>query len=419
MNTAALQRALKEQGPKLPAAAFSGLQSIILQLSDLYSYSEYVYPPSAVQKQKALEERIGFLLDSRGKLDETSLPTETRALVWLTVGAAYNVFDTYNDYSSLCLQRSLRLCPDLPEAALQYGICSIKAGSWRRAELLLSRAAALAPRDPEPLCQLSWLYRTRPAELYPGSHDQAVSAARRAVVLNQNNEHAWLNLGLSLLRRDVEMGGGDVSRACQAFRRAIAIREKNGLPYPDARFNYAMLLRLLLHVQEAYDQFTKAFEEDPSFTQAADGHREILQLMASLAGRISSRGAVFDAFGAVEPVVTSLGMLHQGVNRNVQVRLKLLSVVTPDASLPQFSTVSSEDGKRAVLCLHQRISDLSTGMDLEIQAPVATYLYLKTRDAAYRVPAICVSEDVCRCMKVDGQPISPDRVSGTHISVGL
>lgn len=54
----------------------------------------------------------------------------------------------------------------------------------------------------------------------------------------------------------------ELAKAGHALRKAINLREQQHKPYPDARFNYAMLLRLRLQFQESYEQFKKAYEED-------------------------------------------------------------------------------------------------------------------------------------------------------------
>ena len=81
----------------------------------------------------------------------------------------------------------------------------------------------------------------------------------------------------------------ELAKAGHALRRAIQLREAQKKPYPDARYNYAVVCRLRLDFQQSYEQFKKAAEEDPGLSQALKNASELEQLISSAVGRIGSR----------------------------------------------------------------------------------------------------------------------------------
>ncbi len=86
-----------------------------------------------------------------------------------------------------------------------------------------------------------------------GRRDEAIAAFRRTVAINQDNLHAWYNLGLLL------QGGDDAAAAEVAYRRALALDPR----YRPARNNLAVLLHGQGRLDEAEALLRALFAEAP------------------------------------------------------------------------------------------------------------------------------------------------------------
>lgn len=117
------------------------------------------------------------------------------------------------------------------------------------------------------------------------------------MAFDQNDDMAYFNLGICLLRQNYQLSESESAKAGHALRRAIQLREQKQQSFPDARFNYAILCKLRLDFQQSYDQFQQVVAEDPGMQLAIQKAREIENLLAAAQGRIGQRmlqPAVFD-----------------------------------------------------------------------------------------------------------------------------
>lgn len=417
--------------PKIAAT----LTQMGMQLNQLYEYNEFTFPKSAAQKQRRLDELTGLIVEhGKERIQEDKLPDSIRALFWLIIGTSFNVYDVYDSYASVCIQRALRFDPNLPDANLQYGISSIKAGAWRRAESFLSTARRLMELRPEPLIYLSLMYRLRPADLFVDSLDAAVSCARQAIQVNPNNEQSWFCLGMSLLRRSLSSHTSDLIRASQALKRSIGIRELRRQPYPDARFNLAMLSRLLLDLQTAYQQFRTAFDEDPSLVQAQAGYKEIEGVVSAIHGRLSERCAAWQPSENVAAVAKRLSDLGYGKNL-CRIRVRVVSEIGQTNMPPCFFIVSDEETdapaelgaskrkERASLVLHQVSSEVGPGTILAIDKPLCSILRLHTPRQDFVLPLLTLSADITQCCRVvegaSEHAVTQESITGAVVVSGL
>lgn len=424
--------------PELNPRIHGTLQELAGQLKELQDYAESVFPESAAQRKAQLDERITQLAEAaKARIDESHLPPVYRAYYWLILGAAYNAGDEYSSQAAIYLQKAVRLDTQIPEIYLQLGVSSLKAGAWRRAELLLTRARAFLSGDERPLNALSLLFRMRPLDIYPGSLDESVNAARAAVQLAPDSHHSWFSLGMSLLRRTTAGDFTELERAGDALRNVIRLREKSSLPCPDARFNLAMLSRLILDLQTAWDEFHRAAQEDASLTQAVDGCDEISALAAEIHSHLE-QPVEFHSEQDVPPGSTGLQALHLGPNDEATVSLQITALV--GRGVPQFYLIQDSQGchepgrstpteappieHSAVLALHQVSSELGVGTRICITGPACQMLSLNfAQGESYRFPLVTIRADLISSVAVVHQDhtasVPAESIIGHHIVTRL
>lgn len=417
------------------------MKGLAAQLEDLYTYNEYTFLSNADQKQKQLEERVSSLVEStKEKLSESQLSPTYRAYYWLIIGIAYNVYDIYHDQAATCFHTSLRFDPTIPETYLQHGISSIKAGAWRRSELMLAKARSMFPGDERPLVNLSLLFRLRPQDLYPDSLARAVMMGRSAVQINPNSCQAWFALGMSTLRLAADSNSSNFSRASCALRRAIQIRESQDLPFPDARFNLAMLARLTLDLQTAWTQFHTASIEDPGLKQAVEGYTEIEALLSSITLRLGESAVLFKESGPkASKEVLGLDELTVGTSEGT-LQVRICSLI--GQGIPQFYLIENscdacdtegDDNEnqefgsklvvqqpRSILALHQVSSELAAGVTICIAKPTAANLKVKTTKNTFQFPIVTSQDELVRCIHIlkgkDRVPVTEKSIFGHKIT---
>ena len=414
------------------------MKGLAAQLEELYNYNEYTFLSNADQKQKQLEERVSFLVESaKEKLSESQLSPTYRAYFWLIIGIAYNVYDIYHDQAASCFHTSLRFDPTIPETYLQHGISSIKAGAWRRSELMLAKARSMLPGDERPLVNSSLLFRLRPQDLYPDSLARAVMMGRSAVQINPNSSQAWFALGMSTLRLAADSNSSNFSRASCALRRAIQIRESQNLPFPDARFNLAMLARLTLDLQTAWTQFHTASIEDPSLKQAVEGYTEIEALLSSITSRLGTNAVSFRESGSKSTKETlGLDELMVGTSEGT-LKVRICSLI--GQGIPQFYLIENNCDKqrdesenqdpedkpvaqhpRSIMALHQVSSELTAGTTICITKPVAANLKVETTKNTFQFPIVTSQDELIRCIFIvkgrDRVPVTEQSIFGHKIT---
>lgn len=416
------------------------LKGLAAQLEELYIYNEYTFLPNADQKQKQLEERVSFLVESaKEKLSESQLSPTYRAYFWLIIGIAYNVYDIYHDQAASCFHASLRFDPSIPETYLQHGISSIKAGAWRRSELMLAKARSMLPGDERPLVNSSLLFRLRPQDLYPESMARAVMMGRSAVQINPNSSQAWFALGMSTLRLAADSNSSNFSRASCALRRAIQIRESQNLPFPDARFNLAMLARLTLDLQTAWTQFHTASIEDPGLKQAIEGYTEIETLLSSITSRLGKSAVSFKEAGPkTTKEIMGLDELVVGASEGA-LKVRICSLI--GQGIPQFylienssdthgdesesqdhhkDTAAPVQQPRSIMALHQVSSELVAGTTICITKPIAANLKVETTKSTFKFPIVTSQDELVRSIFIvkgrDRVPVTEQSIFGHKIT---
>lgn len=416
------------------------LKGLAVQLEKLYTYNEYTFLPNADQKQKQLEERVSFLVESvKEKLCESQLPPTYRAYFWLIIGIAHNVYDIYHSQAASCFHTSLRFDPTIPETYLQHGISSIKAGAWRRSELMLTKARSLLPGDERPLVNLSLLFRLRPQDVYPDSMARAVMMGRSAVQINPNSCQAWFALGMSTLRLAADSNISNFSRASCALRRAIQIRESQNLPFPDARFNLAMLARLTLDLQTAWTQFHIASIEDPSLKQAVDGYAEIETLLSAITSRLGNNAVSFK--DSVERTIKDTIGLDELTVGTFEGTLKVRICSLIGQGIPQFYLIEnssnvqeyeseSQNNKdklaapnqqpKSIMALHQVSSELVAGTTICLVKPIAANIKVETTKSTFTFPIVTSQDELVRCIFImkgkDRVPVTEQSIFGHKIT---
>lgn len=155
----------------------------------------------------------------------------------------------------------------------------------------------------------------------PDASARALRTARSATEQNPNSAKAWFALGMSILRSCKLYNQKELAKAYHALRRAVRFRESEKLPCPDYRFNLAILNRLRLDFQQAYEQFRQAQIEDPGLQDAGKRANELETLLASACGRV--QGRMLDLNAICQPEKGIFG-LQLGKN-NFQIAFRILS----------------------------------------------------------------------------------------------
>jgi len=131
-----------------------------------------------------------------------------------------------NNAAEACFRESLRLVPDLPEAAANLGYVLDKRGETEEAERWLRRALELAPNCLEPALTLGALLTT--AKRFK----DAEAICLKAVTLRPESPQPWTNLGVLY----AEMKREGEAEQCQ--RTAMALDPE----HLTSRFNLAYIL---------------------------------------------------------------------------------------------------------------------------------------------------------------------------------
>lgn len=220
---------------------------------------------------------------------------------------------------------------------------------------------------------------------------RALQCARDAVEQNPNNEKAWFSLGLSLLKAS-NLRENELAKAGHGLRKAIQIRDRQQRPFPDARFNYAMLCRLRYDFQQAYEQFRRSYEEDPSLSQANVRANEIEQLMSAAIARLQNKQLEINVFEDKERGIFGL---QQGKNAGHQIQFRVICKF--ESQLPQFYVVQTLDGKhankRCLFACNCVVRELEAGSVVGLRCCTVRRLQLRTKQAAYECWCICLGAD--------------------------
>ncbi len=144
------------------------------------------------------------------------------------------------------LQTALALAPDCVTGILNLGTAKISLGQFAAALECYQKAVEIEPRNVESLKRLVALLDK------VGKVRQAIQAIEQTPA-EWRTDDLWLQFGNLLFRT------GRKDEACDAFRRAIALREDNA----EAHFNLAVVCHELRETAEAQWNFARAAELRP------------------------------------------------------------------------------------------------------------------------------------------------------------